>query len=282
MVPVTSILACIVTLCVSLVLPVLILILYAVRNKKQGIASAWFLGAAGFFVPQMLVRLPVLNAFSGAAWFTAFSQSHMFLYVFSLAVTAGLFELAGRFAVAKILEKKLTYRRALAAGLGHGGIEAIVIVGLTYVNNLLYIVMLNTGTFDALGAQLAAAGQDPAMLDTIRQALLGTSAGMFLLAGFERLLTMVIQAAMSMLVCWGVHTGKPGKAVLCCLGLHTLLDSTTGLSLLATEAGGNLLSQTTAYLFIYAILMIAAGLSLAVMGSIRSRWLPEAENGGKL
>ena len=40
MVPVTTVIACVATLLISLVLPVGILIGYAVKNKKQGIVSA--------------------------------------------------------------------------------------------------------------------------------------------------------------------------------------------------------------------------------------------------
>ena len=40
MVPTSSILFCILTLFISLILPVLVLILFAVRNRRQGIVSA--------------------------------------------------------------------------------------------------------------------------------------------------------------------------------------------------------------------------------------------------
>ena len=125
MIPVSTILACIFTLMASLVLPVVILIVLAAKNKKQGIVSAWLLGAAGFFVTQILIRVPILTVLQGQNWFIAFSRNHLFLYAFSLAFTAGLFELAGRYGVAKILQKKLTYKRALAAGLGHGVCQAV-------------------------------------------------------------------------------------------------------------------------------------------------------------
>ena len=38
----------IITLFISLILPPAFLIVYALRNKKQGIWSAWLLGALGF------------------------------------------------------------------------------------------------------------------------------------------------------------------------------------------------------------------------------------------
>lgn len=276
MVSTFSILACVFTLAVSLILPVVLLMVLAAKNKREGMTSAWLLGAAGFFVPQVLIRLPILNTLAVTPGFTAFSQNHIFLYSLSLAFTAGLFELAGRFAAAKLINRKsLTWKRSLAAGLGHGGIEAILIIGMTYINNLVIMLMINSGSFETLITQTAAAGGDVSQLRAVQTAILTTSPFLFLLAGFERILTMIAQAAMSMVVCWGVHVKKAGKAGLLCLLFHTLIDTSAGISLLATQQGGNVLSQTTAYVIVYAILILAAGLSLYVLREIRRRWMAE-------
>lgn len=267
MIPTASFITCSITLFVSLILPVLILILFAGKHRKQGIVSAWLLGAAGFLVTQLLIRVPILNFLSTQSWFLTFSQTHLFLYSLSLAFTAGLFELAGRFAVAKAMQKKLTYRRALATGLGHGGIEAMILIGMTYVNNLTYMIMIQSGTFETVIAQTAAMGVDVSQLYAIQDALLSTSPALFLLAGFERLLTMVSHAAMSMIVCYGVHTGNTWKGLLLCLGIHTFLDLTAGISLI--------LPQRTAYVIIYAILTAVAAASLLILKNIHRKWEKE-------
>lgn len=268
MISITTILSCIITLMVCLFLPVVILLLLANKCRKQGIFSAWLLGAAGFFVTQILIRVPILTALQSNAGFIRFSQDHPFLYVFSLAFTAGLFELAGRYVVAKVMCKNLTLRRSLAAGLGHGGIEAIVIIGMSYVNNLLFIFMINTGIFDTLYTQPGITEPIIAQLDMIRAQLITTPAPIFLLAGFERILTMICHAAMSMLVCYGVAHKKALGCALLCLGIHTLLDLTAGISLLT----GYGLSQTAVYIIIYAILTFAAVASLCIIRELARRW----------
>ena len=264
MVPITTVVACIITLLVSLVLPIVVLIGLAVKNKKQGIVSAWLLGAAGFFVPQILIRLPILTVLQSQSWFAVFAQNNPFLYAFALAFTAGLFELAGRFVVAKLLEKKLTWKRSLGAGLGHGGIEAILLIGMTYVNNLIYIAMINSGYFDTLIAQTAGLGVDVTQLELIRIQLVGMASSMFLLAGFERLLAMTGHLAMSVLVCYGVAHKKVGICVLLCLGIHTLMDLTAGISLV--------LPQNIAYPVIYVVLTVMAVVSVVILKNIRRRW----------
>ena len=265
--------ACGVSLFLAMGLPILALLLLGTKNRKQGIWSAWILGALGFVVTQILIRVPILTALQSQSWFMAFAQSHLFLYAFALAFTAGLFELAGRFAVAKLMKKNLTYKRSLAAGMGHGGIEAILLIGMAYINNLVYIAMINNGTFDTIVAEAVAAGVDASQLYLLKETLMSTSPAMFLLGGFERLLAMFAHAGMSMVVCWGVHSGKAGKCALVCLGIHTLIDLTAGISLLA----GTVISQTTAYTIIYTILTMAAILSLKLLLEIRRRWNAETE-----
>ena len=106
MVSVSTIICCVITLLICLLLPVLVLLLFANKCKKQGILPAWLLGAAGFFVTQILIRLPILTALQSQSWFQSLANNHLVVYGFGLAFTAGLFELAGRFVVAKILHKK--------------------------------------------------------------------------------------------------------------------------------------------------------------------------------
>jgi len=263
-----TLVTCLITLFVTLLLPVILISVFSFRNKKQKLLSAWVLGAAGFFVTQMVIRLPILTVLQSQPWFISFSQNNGFLYAFTLAFTAGLFELAGRFVVAKLMAKNLNYKRGLAAGMGHGGIEAMLLIGMAYLNNVLYILMINNGTFDAVVNDAAATGVDVSALLLIKDQLVSASPALFLLAGFERILAMTGHVAMSLIVCYGVATGSPWKSALICLGIHTLMDLTAGISLLI----GKGLSQTAAYVIIYAILVVMAVLSIIAIRNIRRKW----------
>lgn len=264
MIPSSTFIACFITLFLSLVLPILVLIVMGIKNKGKGIWSAWFLGAAGFFISQIVVRLPLLNILSGMASFQSFAREHYFLYALLLAFTAGLFELAGRFAAAKFLGKNRTFRRSLAAGLGHGGIESIVLVGLTYINNLVYLFLIQSGAFDAMIAQTEAMGVDSAQLVAVRDTLLQVSASLFLAAGVERVLTMVSHAAMSVIVCYGVAVKHPLPWMLLCLGMHTLLDTTV--------AATGFFSQNIAYGIIYTCMTVMALISIWILRKLSQRW----------
>lgn len=259
------------TFFVSLILPLAFLVYYALRHKKQGIWSAWLLGALGFIVPQILIRIPILTALSRTDGFVNFAQTHPLVYGLSLAVTAGLFEVVGRYAAARCLKKNLTYRRALAAGMGHGGIEAILITGLAYVSNLVFLVMLQTGGFEAAIAQTTAAGGDATALLTAKDTLMNTSWILFFLAGFERLLTMTCHASMSMIVCYAIYRKRILPGLLICLAIHTTIDSVAGISLMI----GRGLTLAQGYTMIYILLMAFAVLAILILKNIRARWAAE-------
>ncbi len=268
----TSILCMVITLVISLVLPIVLFIIYAVANKGKKVVSAWFLGAAGFFVLQMLIRIPILNMFSLLPGFQSFAENYYVVYALTLGFSAGLFEVIGRLAVAKIMSKELTYERSMAAGLGHGGIEAMLLIGMTYINNLLYTMMINGGTFDTVLEQTAAMGVDVSSLYVIEESLVNTAPYLFLLAGYERILTMICHAAMTLLVCYFVTKKQTLKGVVISLILHTVLDSASGLiSGLSTPYMGNVISQTTGYVLIYGFLTIMAAVSVGIILTLRKK-----------
>lgn len=265
-----------ITLFISLIVPVILLIVYGVKNKGKKVVSAWFLGAAGFFVLQVLIRLPIISVLSMLPAFLTFVEENYVIYVLILGFTAGLFEVIGRFAVAMIMRKNLTYERGIAAGLGHGGIEAILIIGITYINNLLYALMINSGTYDMVIEQTAAMGVDTSSLYAAKDALINTQAYLFGLAGYERLLTMVCHTAMSLLVCYFVYKKQTFKGVLISLVLHTLLDSMSGLiSGLSTPYMGEVISTNMSYVLIYAFLTAMTVVSIVIIRKIKKEFSKE-------
>ena len=137
--------------------------------------------------------------------------------------------------------------------------------------------MIQSGTFEPILTQAAATGVDVSQLYAIQDSLIHTSPVLFLMAGLERVLTIVAHTALSMLVCYGVHTGKTWKGLLVCLGIHTFIDTCAVISLLATEAGGNVLSQTAAYLIVDAILIAVAAVSLLILKKIQGAWQDEPQ-----
>ena len=217
----------ILTLLVTLILPLIIYVIYGLCNRKKGVWTAWLLGAAGFFVFQVILRMPILSSVQAIPGFVNVITDYYVLYCLVLALTAALFEVVARVLVAKILQKKLNYQRGVAAGLGHGGIEAMIIVGMTYVNNLIYAIMIKTGALRELMGSVAAQegfSDTFGMLGEIEQTMVSTPAYAFYLAGYERILTMIFHVAMSLIVCWFVYKKKAFVGVLIAFVSHFLVN----------------------------------------------------------
>lgn len=273
MVSTSTLITVVITFIISGILPLVVWLVYGVKNKGKGAFTAWLIGAAGFFIMQVIIRIPILNMLALTAGFQSFVENHYVLYCVVMAFTAGLFELIGRYVVAKIMAKNLTYERGFAAGLGHGGIEAIIIIGMTYLNNLLYIGMINSGTFDGIVEQTAALGVDTTSLVGIKDALIHANSAVFLLAGYERILTMILHVALSLSVCYFVSKKQDSKGILICLVCHCLVDFVAPLvNGMATEYLGNMISQTTAYIIVYVFLTAVAVVSVVAILNVRKKW----------
>lgn len=280
MVSTASMIAIIITLFVTLVAPVIVWIIYGVKNKGKGVWKAFVLGAAGFVLLQMIIRMPILNIVSLVPGFGTFVAEYYVVYCLILAMTAALFEVVARFGVAKILQKKINYEQGVAAGLGHGGIEAILIVGMTYINNLLYAVMINSGTFaQTIEAVVATdtTGMAEAQLLAIQASLVEAPSYLFYLAGYERVLTVIFHTAMSLLVCYLVYKKKAVLGVSIAFVAHFLVDFIAPLiNGLATPYLGSVISEGTAYVIIYSFLTVVAIASFVVIVMIGKKWKKKA------
>lgn len=274
----------IITLIITLLGPIVAAIVYSVKNKGKGVWKAWLLGAAGFFVLQILIRVPVLNVLGTFPWFQRFAENHYIVYCLILALTAALFEVVARFAVAKILQKNMNYQQGVAAGLGHGGIEAIILIGMTYVNNLLYAIMINSGSLDEMifRAGLSSWSNTTELADQLYQiktALVETPGYTFYLAGYERILCVLFHTAMSLLVCHMVYKKKALLGVGIAFAAHFFVDFVSPLvNGLATPYLGNVISQGTAYVLVYGILTAVAVGAVALIGKICKKWKSESGN----
>ncbi|MCH5258626.1 MAG: YhfC family intramembrane metalloprotease [Lachnospiraceae bacterium] len=215
-----SIIGILFSLIVSIGLPITLGII--VYKKIHAKISACFIGA-GIFVVFALILEQIMHAIV-LAINPAF-QNYMILFGLYAALAAALFEETGRLVAMKFFMKKsLDKGDALMYGVGHGGVEAILLVGLTYVNNLIISIMINTG-----GIQLAMSQMEPALQEATYQqlqALWQTPAYHFYMAGVERLSAIVLQICLSVLVYKCVKTGQK-KFLAGAFLLHFIVDFVT-------------------------------------------------------
>lgn len=120
------------TLLVSLLLPLFISIYLIIRSKS--FFKPILVGVLTFLIFQVFTRIYILQVILPTqVWYILFTYEYPIVYAFLLSLTAGLFEEIGRYIMMKYILRKMDIKKALAFGLGHGGIEAILFVGIALV-----------------------------------------------------------------------------------------------------------------------------------------------------
>lgn len=196
----------------------LILIIYFRKKEKISI-TAVAVGVLVFMVFQISIRIPLINYLNTNQLFVNLIKSNRIAYVSFLAVTAGIFEEVGKYIGFKYaLRNKLQWKNGIALGIGHGGIEAIVLVGTAMVNNILFSLVINVGSYDLVLKKMP-----EAQALTLKSTLIDTPSYMFLLGGFERLFVIVFQIALSIIVLEGVMR-KNNRYLINAIIIHTLVD----------------------------------------------------------
>lgn len=154
-------------------------------------------------------------------------RNNLWLYALYGGLMAGLFEETGRLAAMKLVLKKKQGNdyNALMYGAGHGGFEAFYILFFPMLNNLIYAVMMNSGSTELLMNGLDSANQT--VLQAAFDTLASTSPFLFLLSPIERLAAVIAQLSLSVIV-WiaAKEEGKIGWYFLAIL-LHFMLDAAT-------------------------------------------------------
>ncbi len=133
---------------------------------------------------------------------------------------AGLFEETGRFLVMKKwLKNKLEWKEGLAFGLGHGGIEAILIGGFGSFQVFTMLSIMQSGQLEKLelGKNIP-----PEIMQSLIE-LTQQPWYIFLLIGVERMFAMAIHIALSILVIYGIRERKI-KYLFYAIGIHALVD----------------------------------------------------------
>ncbi|SEK97411.1 Uncharacterized membrane protein YhfC [Pseudobutyrivibrio ruminis] len=217
----TSIIGMCFTLLISFGLPIGLL-LYAMNKLKAKMISFW-IGAATFvvfaLVLEQLLHIGMINQFGEAL------TGNILIKAIYGGLAAGIFEEVGRFISMKLFMKRLLNKEnAFMYGVGHGGIEAMIIVGLTTVSNLISAYMINTGLMEK---SLELFDSDIKQQTIDQLSLLWTTSPVdFYMAGVERVVAITLHLSLSYIVYRAVKDGKI-QLLFLSIALHAFADFVT-------------------------------------------------------
>lgn len=182
-----------------ILLPVLALVIW--KGKSGAALSPAFVGA-GMFVLFALIIEGALNNFILSSGFGAAIGGNIWLYALFGGLMAGIFEETGRLAGYKLfLRRHYRPETAVTYGLGHGGIECILIVGVTLLGYGINALAIKNGT---VSLDAAASQELYAMLVAASEAPFTS-----LWALLERFSALILQVSLSVIMFKAVSV--PGK-----------------------------------------------------------------------
>ncbi|MFZ2098418.1 MAG: YhfC family glutamic-type intramembrane protease [Anaerolineales bacterium] len=204
----------------------IILGIYLVNRFQSG-GKVWLIGAATFIISQVF-HLPfnsyILNPIIGIIQQTVQGVPGNLLVALLLGLSAGVFEELARYGMFRWwLKDNHSWRTAIMAGAGHGGIEAILLGGIVMLAFLNMVVLRNS--------DLSNLNLTPDQLEITRQqvqAYWSTPWYDTLFGAIERAFTIPFHMMASVLVLQ-VFTRRPGQQRFGWLGLaillHTMMDA---------------------------------------------------------
>lgn len=212
-----------ITALVSIFLPIVLLIMW--KKKRKVKIAPFFIGAL-IFIIFALVLENISHSFFiiRDSALSRFVNGNTWVYVLYGALAAGLFEETGRFVAFKFFMKNNDDKEsAVTYGIGHGGIESILVVGFSMLSSIFLISTLNSmGGIDNYVALVPEESQD--MVRSSLMSLYTTAPYVYLMGAVERVATIAFHIALSVFVFMAVK--RPGKwyfypvAIL----LHVFLD----------------------------------------------------------
>ncbi len=223
---------------IFIIAPLVMAVIWKIRKNEA--FQTIIVGAVTFLLFALILEKPVQNvlAFPTAMGLSDHAVSRFLNAnpVF-LALVAGLFpgvfEETGRLVAFKtVLRKRRNRETSISYGIGHGGFEVMLILGLTYIQYIAYAVMINTDTFGAVIDQVKAqAPEQLASVETIVGLLTGFSFTDLFVAIIERIFAVLFHIGASILVFYACRDKKRFWLYPLAIVLHTGMDYIGALSI---------------------------------------------------
>jgi uncharacterized membrane protein YhfC len=191
------------------------------KRKYDGKLICTMIGIAAFVVFALLLE-QLLHVLGAVAFGDNLTRNPV-LYAIYGGLAAALCEETGRFLSMKLLMKKTLFKEnAVMYGIGHGGAEAIILIVVSFLPNLMTSIMINNGSLEE-----ALSGLEPAAREqTINElsVLWESPSAEFYLAGIERVTAFLLQLCLSYIVYLAVRY-KNTKCYFIAFVIHFIVDA---------------------------------------------------------
>ena len=211
--------------------PIAVAIIWKVKKKEP--FTTILIGAATFLLFALILEKPIQNvlAFPTAMGLpdhavSRFLSANPILLALVSGLFPGVFEETGRLVAFKtILRNRKNKETSISYGIGHGGFEVILILGMTYIQYIAYAVMINTGIIGIIINQVASLAPDQlGSIESVVSLLKGFSFADLGIAFVERIFAVLFHIGASILVFYACKTKKNFWLYPFAIILHTAVD----------------------------------------------------------
>lgn len=230
----SSMLFMLLTAVLGIALPLITAIIWC--KKKHEPFTTVLIGAATFLLFAIIIEKPLQAlVISLDSPVSQFVNARPVLWGIIVGFFPGVFEETGRFVAFKtVLRKRKQRETGLSHGIGHGGFEALFILGITYIEYFVFAIMLNQGSFVELMIEPV---KDTLTSEVVKQItgiveqITTFSAATMGVALVDRLIAVLYHIGASIMVFYAVKDKKKWWLYPLSILIHTVIDGLLGLQL---------------------------------------------------
>ena len=230
----SSLLFMLLTAVLGIALPLITAIIWC--KKKHEPFTTVLIGAATFLLFAIIIEKPLQAlVISLDSPVSQFVNARPVLWGIIVGLFPGVFEETGRFVAFKtVLRKRKQRETGLSHGIGHGGFEALFILGITYIEYFVFAIMLNQGSFVELMIEPVKDTLTPEVVKQITgivEQITTFSAATMGVALVDRLIAVLYHIGASIMVFYAVKDKKKWWLYPLSILIHTVIDGFLGLQL---------------------------------------------------
>ena len=259
-VPILSIVFMGISAIVSIGVPIALFLFF--RKKYGARVMPMLIGIAGFFIFALVLESLVHSFILGNYIIRDESPA---LYIVYGIFMAGIFEETARFISFNILKKRYNgFGTALSYGIGHGGIESVLLAGASMIMAIITSILFNAGSIEVLTKNMD--GDALAAINNQLIVLITSESYLFLIGGMERLFAIGIQLGLTVIVFYAVYGTKKIWLYPLAILLHAAIDIPAA----AFQAG-----VLTSIVLVEAVVFVSAVLMLLFARYLHNKFKPE-------
>ncbi|RDU23335.1 YhfC family intramembrane metalloprotease [Anaerosacchariphilus polymeriproducens] len=251
-VPMTSIIFMVVSAILCFLTPIVLMIVVRIKTKAKLMPT---LVGAGIFIVFALILEQICHSIFLVidSPLSRFVNNNVWIYALYAGLAAGIFEETGRYVAFKFLLKKHDKKiNAITYGIGHGGIEMIILGGLSMLNALATSIMINSQGIEGILALVPESAKETTK--TGLESLITSQSYLYLITFEERVAAVILHVSLSVLVFVAVKNSRNKFLFPLAIILHALID------IIAVFAQKGIISSILVMEVIIAVFVIAVAI----------------------